>query len=313
MRYYDAHNNKAFADPKKLEYWGEVDLYLGGMEHTTLHLLYSRFWHQFFYDQGLVPTPEPYHARRGQGIILAADGSKMSKSKGNVVNPTEIIEAGYGADAMRLAIIFLAPYDQTTPWSPEGVGGTYRFLARVWTLVHEYLASSPGNTEDTQLRILLHKATKKVTEDLHQMNFNTAISALMEMTNELYKLKAKDGFAASASWKEALQGLLQLLAPFAPHVTEELWYELGNKQSIHTSEWPVFDETYLKSDTTTVVIQINGKVRGQLTVPTDSDETAVAKMAKKDDKIAEYLDGKEVVKTIYVANKLLSFVVRDGR
>lgn len=313
LRYYDAHNNKAFADPKKLEYWGEVDLYLGGMEHTTLHLLYSRFWHQFFYGQGLVPTPEPYHARRGQGIILAADGSKMSKSKGNVVNPTEIIEAGYGADAMRLAIVFLAPYDQTTPWSPEGVGGTHRFLARIWTLIHEYLAGNPGKTEDTQLRTLLHKTTKKVTEDLHQMNFNTAISALMEMTNELYKLKAKDGFAAGTSWKEALQGLLQLLAPFAPHITEELWHELGNKQSIHIGEWPTFDETYLKSDTTTVVIQINGKVRGQLTVPTDSDETAIAKMAKKNEKIAEYLDGKEIIKTIYVANKLLSFVVRDER
>ncbi len=311
LRYYDAHNDKAFADPAKLKYWGEVDMYLGGMEHTTLHLLYSRFWHQFFYDQGLVPTPEPYHARRGQGIILAADGSKMSKSKGNVVNPTDIIEAGYGADALRLAITFLAPYDQTTPWSPETVGGTHRFLNRVWTLAQEYLEAKPAASGDSKtILAATHKAIKKVTEDLHGMNFNTAIAALMELTNELYKIKADQGFAkAGASWQFALENLLKLLAPFAPHLSEELWHQLGHKESIHTGEWPQWDEQYLVQDTMTVVVQVNGKVRAQLQVPSDATEEDIIKTAQKDVKVAAYLDGKDARKTIYVPKKLVSFVV----
>lgn len=309
LRYYDAHNDKAFADPKKLKYWGEVDMYMGGMEHTTLHLLYSRFWHQFFYDQGLVPTPEPYHARRGQGIILAADGTKMSKSKGNIVNPTDVIEAGYGADAMRLAILFLAPYDQTTPWSPEGVAGTHRFINRVWTLTQEYLDAKPDTTgEEKALLSATHKAIKKVSEDLHQLAFNTAIAALMELTNELYKLKAEQGFVAGKSWQFALISLLQLLAPFAPHVTEELWQQLGQNGSIHVSQWPDWDEKYLVSDTMTIVVQVNGKVRAQLQVTSDADETNITEQAKKDEHVAVYLKGKEIRKTIYVPGKLVSFV-----
>ncbi len=309
LRYYDAHNNKAFADRKKLDYWGEVDLYLGGMEHTTLHLLYSRFWHQFFYDQGLVPTPEPYHARRGQGIILAADGTKMSKSKGNVVNPTSVIDAGYGADALRLAIVFLAPYDQTTPWSPEGVAGTHRFLNRVWTLTQDYLAAKPGDSEDKAILAGTHRTIKKVSQDLQHMNYNTAVSALMEFTNELYKIKAEKGFVAGKSWQFALNSLLQLLAPFAPHITEELWHQLGNEDSIHTSEWPAWDEQYLVTDTITVVVQVNGKVRAQLQVAADATEEDVITAAKADQKVAGYLEGATMRKTIYVPGKLISFVV----
>lgn len=309
LRYYDAHNNQAFADRKKLDYWGAVDMYLGGMEHTTLHLLYSRFWHQFLYDQKLVPTPEPYLARRGQGIVLAADGTKMSKSKGNIVNPSEVIDQGYGADALRLAIAFLAPYDQTTPWSPEGVGGTFRFVQRVWTLVQEYLEqNSKSQTLNPKLQAATHLATKRVSQDLDQLGFNTAVAALMEFTNELYKIKAKDNFAAK-NWPQTLQTLLQLLAPFAPHLAEELWQELGHKGSVHVSAWPTWDEKFLVSDSVTVVVQVNGKLRAQLELPAGSDQAAVVKAAQQEAKVKAQLAGNKVVKTIYIKDKLLNLVV----
>lgn len=310
LRYYDAHNDKAFADPEKLKYWGEVDLYLGGMEHTTLHLLYSRFWHQFFYDHQLVPTPEPYHARRGQGIILAADGTKMSKSKGNVVNPTEIIESGYGADALRLAIAFLAPYDQTTPWSPETLGGTFRFLQRVWTLVQEYveMKDKPGGENSTLLRAA-HKTIEKVSRDVEGMGFNTAIAALMEFVNDLYKMKGQNDFEARDSWSFVLDTLVQLLAPFAPHIAEELWHDLGHKDSVHTSDWPVHDPKYLVSDTFTIAVQVNGKLRATLELPADSDEKAVLEAVKGHEKIKSYLEGTEIRKTIYIPKKLVNLVV----
>ncbi len=311
LRYYDAHNDLAFADRKKLEYWGEVDLYLGGMEHTTLHLLYSRFWHQFFYDQGLVPTPEPYHARRGQGIILAEDGTKMSKSKGNVINPTHIIDQGYGADAMRLAIAFLAPYDQTTPWSNEGVAGTFRFVQRVWTLVQEYVAAEPEVNDAAEKDILVatHKTIKKVSEDLYEMNFNTAVAALMEFTNDLYRIKAKDSFAAKAAWKIAVESLIQLLAPYAPHVAEELWEAIGNEGSVHLSTWPIWDEAYLVADTVTIVVQVNGKVRDQLSMPANATEEQIIAAAKTSEKTQAYVEGRQIKKTIYVPGKLISFVI----
>lgn len=308
LRYYDAKNDKEFADQKKMEYWGEVDLYLGGMEHTTLHLLYSRFWHQFFYDKGLVPTPEPYAARRGQGIILAADNSKMSKSKGNVVNPTQIIESGYGADALRLAIAFLAPYDQTTPWSPEGVAGTHRFLQRVWTLTQEFNETDGGTQESPELQRVVHKAIKKVTEDLESMNFNTAIAALMELVNDLYKVKAQDNFA-STEWQWALESILQLTAPFAPHISEELWEQLGHDDSIHIAEWPKYNEKYLIQDSVTIVIQVNGKLRGEVEVQTDSPEDKVVESAKSNPKVAGYLKDHTIRKTIFVPNKLVNFVI----
>lgn len=308
LRYYDAHNNKAFADRQKLDYWGAVDLYLGGMEHTTLHLLYSRFWHQFFYDQGLVPTPEPYAARRGQGIILAADGSKMSKSKGNVVNPSDIIDQGYGADATRLTIAFLAPYDQTTPWSPEGLGGTYRFLQRVWTLCQEVQAAKPTQPESHQVAVIVNRLIKKVSQDLEQLSFNTAIAALMEATNDLYKCKAQDN-ASAKNWIWATEQLLQLLAPFAPHLTEELWHQLGHQQSIHTNPWPTWDDALTVAKEVTVVVQVNGKVRAQLQLPADAAEAEVLAAALKNDHVQQYLDGHQPKKTIFVPNKLLSIVV----
>lgn len=304
LRYFDAHNEQEFAAQDKLKYWGEVDLYLGGMEHTTLHLLYSRFWHQFFHEIGLVPTAEPYAARRGQGIILAEDGTKMSKSKGNIVNPTEIIEAGYGADALRVCIAFLAPYDMTTAWKPDGVPGAYRFLNRVWNLTQEHLES---NQETEVSEMLIHKTIKKVSQDLDKMNFNTAIAALMEFTNELYKLKVKG--AAGESWRQATEVLLKLTAPFAPHMTEQLWADLGHQQSIHVSDWPVWDEKKLVSELMTIVVQVNGKLRASIEVPTSITEDEIKQIASQQENVLAHTKDKQIIKTIYVPNKLVNIVV----
>jgi leucyl-tRNA synthetase len=310
LRYFDAHNNKEFAGRKKLDYWGEVDLYLGGMEHTTLHLLYSRFWHQFLYDQKLVPTPEPYKSRRGQGIILAPDGSKMSKSKGNVINPIDYVEQGYGADALRMAITFLAPYDQTTPWNPEVVAGTHRFLQRTWVLSQKYINANKASDNyeyEGEILIATHQAIKKVSQDLETLAFNTAISALMEFVNTLYKIEAKHAFEAKDAWHKALNTLMQLLAPFAPHITEELWQQLGNKESVHSNSWPVHDEGYLVKNTVTIAIQVNGKLRGEIEMPFDSEQVAVEIEAKTHENVAQHLSG-DVRKVIYIPNKIINFV-----
>jgi leucyl-tRNA synthetase len=307
LRYFDAHNHRAFADRKKLEYWGQVDLYLGGMEHTTLHLLYSRFWHEFFYDQGLVPTAEPYAARRGQGIILASDGSKMSKSKGNIVNPTDIIESGYGADALRLTICFLAPYDQTTPWSPEGIAGTHRFLQRIWTLVQEYADSTSEGEESQALEQAIHKTIKRVSTGFDTMSFNTPIAAMMELVNELHQIKTSEGYTAR-NWKSTLERLVQLLAPYAPHISEELWQQLGHEDSIHVSTWPVYDDTYLVSDGMTIVVQVNGKLRAQLHLGSNATEEEIIAAATAEPRVAEYLQS-PLKKTVYVPGRLVSFVV----
>jgi leucyl-tRNA synthetase len=310
LRYFDAHNNKEFASQDKLKYWQDADLYLGGMEHTTLHLLYSRFWHQFLYDQGLVPTPEPYKARRGQGIILAADGSKMSKSKGNVVNPIEIIDQGYGADAVRLAIVFLAPYDQTTPWSPESVTGMYRFLNRVWNLTQEYIESDETGKHSRELDQITHSTIKKVTHDLEKMNFNTAISSLMEMVNELYKLKEKNGINKT-QWNFTVTSLLQMLAPFSPHITEELHDQMGQSKSIHLADdWPKYDEKYLTSDKMEIVVQVNGKVRAKIEVIRGLSEDKIYEIVMENPRIVDLIDNKELVKKIYIPNKLVSLVVK---
>jgi leucyl-tRNA synthetase len=311
LRYYDARNDKAFADRKKLDYWGAVDMYLGGMEHTTLHLLYSRFWHQFFYDIGLVPTKEPYSARRGQGIILATDGSKMSKSKGNVINPNEIIDAGYGADALRLSIAFLAPYDMTTPWNQEGVAGTYRFLSRIWNLVQE-LEQATDNPQNNQasadLNHALHKTIKKVSHDLHEMAFNTAIASLMECVNDLYKIKAEFGYSNGALWQEVLSKLTQLVAPFAPHIAEELWQQLGNDGSVHVVSWPTHDEQYLLANNITIAVQVNGKLRGEVVVEHGAGQQVIEQLAKNHQNVANFLTT-PIKKVIYVPAKLINFVV----
>ncbi len=310
LRYFDAHNDQAFADRKKLDYWGVVDMYLGGMEHTTLHLLYSRFWHQFFYDQKLVPTPEPYAARRGQGIILAEDGTKMSKSKGNVINPTDIISQGYGADALRIGIAFLAPYDQTTAWKPDAVTGAFRFLQRYWTLVQEYLATaSEPLKENSQLPHAVHRLIKDVSIELEHMRFNTAIAALMECLNELYKFKAEFGFGDRDGWQFALITFTQLLAPFAPHITEEVWSLLRQNGSVHNNNWPVHDEKLVLSKQIIVVVQINGKVRGQFEVAAEISQDELIALVQQDQKVSTHLANKQIRKTIYVPGRLVNFVV----
>jgi leucyl-tRNA synthetase len=315
LRYFDSNNDKAFADRKKLDYWGSVDMYLGGMEHTTLHLLYSRFWHQFFYDQGLVPNPEPYAARRGQGIVLASDGSKMSKSKGNVINPNEIIDAGYGADALRMGIAFLAPFDQTTPWNPNGVPGMYRFLNRVWDVVQIFIESDSDQKDsnpeiETKIQSEVHKTLREVTQDLENMRFNTALAKQMTLSNSLRELsKTLSINKASAVWQDAIEASLVMLAPFAPHFAEEMWSQLGKKQSIHIDSWVSADNDKISDSAVTVVIQVNGKVRSSIVVESGTSKEDLIKQAQGDEKIISSLDGKEVKKIIAVVDKIVNFVV----
>lgn len=309
LRFADPHNSEAPFDPEKVKFWLPVDDYIGGAEHAVMHLLYARMWTKVMADAGLIDFKEPFKTLRNQGMILAPDGRKMSKSWGNVIAPDEIIEQGYGADAIRLMELFIGPWNQSAAWSVEGMGGCFRFLQRVWTLVQEYLDTKPEATKDNkQLVATTHKAIKKVSQDMRDLGFNTAIASLMELVNELYKQKAEDNFT-SKQWPFVLSSLLQLLAPFAPHIAEELWQELGNKGSIHTSEWPTWDESLLVSDTMTIVVQVNGKVRSQLVITTDSTEQAVTSAAKADKKVAGYLDGKDIKKTIYVPGRLVNFVV----
>ncbi len=310
LRYYDPHNDREFASPQKLQYWGMVDFYLGGMEHTTLHLLYSRFWHQFLYDQKLVPTKEPYQKRRGQGIILAADGTKMSKSKGNIVNPLEIIDQGYGADAIHLAISFLAPYDQTTPWSPESVVGSYRFLDRVWRLVEDVLSLEPNDYESSRdLAKIIARTTARVEKDLEELNFNVAIAALMEGVNSLYKIKESQLQIKKEDWLEAVQAIVLLLAPFAPHICEELWLKLGQTSSVHLADWPSYDSKLLIESTVKLVVQINGKIRTVLEVPRDSSQTQIELLARDNPHLQTYLSQQSIQRVVFVPNKLINFVI----
>ena len=317
LRYLDPHNHAAFADPDKLAYWGMVDLYLGGMEHTTLHLLYSRFWHQFLYDQKLVPLPEPYAARRGQGIVLAADGRKMSKSLGNVINPTDII-ARYGADAFRLYIMFMAPYDETTPWSDERLNGVSRFLYRAWGLAQELIANNaPSGEPDGILTTVVDRQTnktlKKVTDDLGGMRFNTMVSTLMELVNFLNDAKVKSELVKANNAdlaQRTARSLILMLAPSVPHIAEQLWHELGEQGSVHIAPWPAYDPQAIKDDVVTVVVQVAGKVRGEIAVAPDTSEAEIINRAATESKAAAYLEGKTILKTIVVPRKLVNFVVK---
>jgi leucyl-tRNA synthetase len=291
-------------------------MYLGGMEHTTLHLLYSRFWHQFLYDQKLVPTPEPYAARRGQGIVLAADGRKMSKSLGNVINPSDIV-AKYGADTLRLYVLFMAPYDEATPWSDERLGGVNRFAHRVWSLVSQLAANTtPSGDPDgelvTHVDRLVHKTNKRVHDDLGGMRFNTAIAALMELLNELgtpavYK-QLLDPRHAELAARTARQ-LTLMVAPFAPYLAEELWHSLGAGESVHVQPWPPYDEALIRDDVAELAVQVNGKLRGTVVVTVDASEDEVTAAAKANPNVAKHLTG-TIVKTIVVPRRLVNFVVK---
>ena len=297
LRYTDPKNTQALAAREKLDYWTPVDLYNGGMEHTVLHLLYSRFWHKFLYDIGVVPTPEPYAKRISHGMILASDNEKMSKSRGNVVNPDAVV-AEYGADTLRMYEMFIGPFDQALPWNERGLLGIRRFLDKVWRLYEKPLTDAPIDT----LTRLLHKTIKKVTEDIDTFSFNTAVSTLMIFVNEATNHEAFPRDIATT--------FLTLLAPFAPHLTEELWHEiLKNTTSIHQEPWPIYDPALTIDDQLTIAIQINGKLRDTIVVPADTPDAELLTLAKASEKVQAHLAGKELKKEIVVPKKLVSFVV----
>lgn len=312
LRYADPRNAEKPFDAAKAAYWLPVDEYIGGAEHAVMHLLYARFWTKVMQDEGLITFGEPFTALRNQGMILAPDGQKMSKSKGNTIQPDDLIEQGYGADAIRVMELFIGPWNQSANWSVEGMGGSFRFLQRVWTLAQEFQARTvDGNDADAMpLLRVAHHTIKKVSGDLETMSFNTAIAAMMEAINDLYKLKITLPYdKATDAWRFTLESLAQLLAPFTPHIADELWEQFGHDSSIHVSRWPAYNEQYLVADTMTVVVQVNGKLRAQLVVATDAQKDAVLAAAKADEKVATYLEGKIVKKAIYVPGKLVNFVV----
>jgi leucyl-tRNA synthetase len=297
LRYIDPKNDKEFASRKKLDYWAPIDWYNGGMEHTTLHLLYSRFWNKFLFDIGAIPNSEPYQKRTSQGMVLGAGGVKMSKSKGNVVNPDSVI-ANFGADTLRLYEMFMGPFDQAIPWDEKGLNGCNRFLVRLWELSTR-LKNKSNTNED--LERLLHKTIKKVGEDIESMSFNTAVSSLMIFANECYKLNE----IPQNIWEK----FLIILAPFAPFIAEELWLNLGYKKSIHLESWPKFDPCLIQDKEIEIVVQINGKVRDRITVAAEASEEEIKKIILVSEKVKQWTGGQEPKKIIYVKGKLVSIVV----
>ena len=312
LRFADPHNQKHAFDKAKADYWLPVDDYIGGAEHAVMHLLYARMWTKVMYDDGLINFNEPFKTLRNQGMILAPDGQKMSKSKGNTIEPDGLIDQGYGADSIRIMELFIGPWDQSANWSVEGMGGSYRFLSRIWTLTQGIIevADKPDKVDAIQLKRIIHRTIKKVGHDLADLSFNTAVSAMMETLNSLYALKNDLAFSdASESWHWAIKQFLQLLAPFAPHISEELWSQLGQTVSIHTSVWPAYDEQYLISETVTIVVQVNGKLRTELVVAPGANEADIIAMATANQRIEPYLKGQKIKRTVYVTGKLVNFVV----
>jgi leucyl-tRNA synthetase len=308
FRYADASNDQAPWDPAKANYWAPLDYYCGG-DHAVAHLLYVRFWTKFLRDQGMLNFGEPIKELIYNGYINAADGTKMSKSKGNVVDPLDLIDQGYGADALRVYELFIGPYEQDAAWDPKGIAGSYRFLSRVWVLAQEYLASDHAEGAAQQdVLVATHKAIKRVSLDLGRQSFNTAVAALMELVNDLYKFKT-NGFTDKGAWQFALTSLLQLLQPLAPHTAQELWQQMGNEDMVHDRMWPEWDENYLVTDMITVVVQVNGRLRAQLQLPKDVSQEDAVSAAKADEKVKAHLGAGEPKKTIYVPGKLVNFVV----
>ena len=297
LRYMDPHNDKALASPEALKYWGQVDWYNGGMEHTTLHLLYSRFWHKFLYDLGVVPFAEPYHKRTSHGMILGEGGEKMSKSRGNVVNPNDVVDQ-YGADTMRTYIMFIGDFEKAAAWSDNAVKGCKRFLDRIWNLADQ-VKDADAYGKDNEAAI--HKTIKKVSDDIENMKFNTAIAALMSLTNQFYDKGVN---------KAEFQTMLQLLSPFAPHMADELWERFGFEGMACTSSWPVYDESKTVASEVTIAVQVGGKLKTTVTVPTDSEQDAVLAVVTADSKIQKLMEGKDLVKVIHVPNKLMNLILK---
>ena len=297
LRYMDPHNDKALASPEALKYWSPVDWYNGGMEHTTLHLLYSRFWHKFLYDIGVVPTKEPYAKRTSHGMILGENGEKMSKSRGNVVNPDEIVDT-YGADTMRLYEMFIGDFEKAAPWSPKSIKGCRRFLERVWSLAEKV---QDGDEYSKEHEALMHRTIKKVGEDADNLKANTAIAALMTMLNEFY-----DKGVNKAEYKT----FLALLNPFAPHITEELWQQLGETGLLSVAPWPQYDESKTVESTVEMAVQVNGKLKGTIKLAADADKQAAIDAALAEEKVQHAIEGKQIVKQIVVPGKIVNIVVK---
>ena len=297
LRYMDPHCKDALASKEALEYWSPVDWYNGGMEHTTLHLLYSRFWHKFLYDIGAVPTKEPYAKRTSHGMILGEGGEKMSKSRGNVVNPNDVVDQ-YGADTMRTYIMFIGDFEKAAAWSDNAVKGCKRFLDRIWNLADQ-VKDADAYGKDNEAAI--HKTIKKVSDDIENMKFNTAIAALMSLTNQFY-----DKGVNKAEFKT----MLQLLSPFAPHMADELWERFGFEGMACTSSWPVYDESKTVASEVTIAVQVGGKLKTTVTVPTDSEQDAVLAVVTADSKIQKLMEGKDLVKVIHVPNKLMNLILK---
>lgn len=309
LRYTDPENSEMAWDPELVNYWAPVDYYVGG-DHAVAHLLYVRFWTHVFKDLGLTNFAEPVKKLLYHGYINAEDGSKMSKSKGNTIDPLEVIDQGYGADSLRTYEMFIAPYEIDASWDPRGIAGVYRFLNRVWVLVQEFIESEKSElnlSNFPEIQKSQHKAIKKITEDFHRESLNTAVAALMEFVNELYKLKL-EGF--SNDWRFVLEDLLKMLTPFAPHISSELWTQLGNKDFIEKSGWPKWNEEFLKSDEIQFIVQVNGKLRGKIKVAVDAEKDEILTLAKNEDNVSKFLQDKEIVKEIFVPNKLINFVIK---
>ena len=298
LRYCDPHNDKEFASQEALKYWMPVDWYNGGMGHVTRHMIYSRFWHKFLYDLDLVPTSEPYAKRTAQGLILGPDGEKMSKSRGNVVDPNDVVDV-YGADVLRLYVLFMGDYEKAAPWSESSVKGCKRFIDRIWALQDKMTDS---DSYSDALRSKMHKTIKKVSEDIEAMKFNTAIAAMMTLLNDIYD--------AGSITKKEFRDLLILLYPFAPHISEELYQVIGCEGVLSEQEWVTYDEALCGDDMIEIVVQINGKVKAKLEIPADAEKDDVLAQAAADAKIKEATAGKTIIKQIYVPKKLVNFVVK---
>jgi leucyl-tRNA synthetase len=318
LRYADPRNDEEFADQDLMKYWLPVDVYNGGMEHTTLHLLYSRFWNQFLHDQGLVPMSEPYSKRTSHGMVLGEGGIKMSKSRGNVVNPDGIVEE-YGADTLRVYEMFIGPFSDAAVWSTASLIGAHRFLRRVWDCVVSRTQNPPsppyqgGTTaqnppsppyqggNDDELNLMLQRTVRRVTEGIEKFSFNTAVAAMMEMLNEMEKRNEVS--------KDVLETYVLLLSSFAPHISEELWQQLGHKDSVLRESWPQADEEILKKAAVTMPVQVNGKVRGTLQVEPGTEQADVEQMARKLENVKRHLEGNEIKKVVYVPDRLINFVL----
>ena len=298
LRYIDPHNSECFADMDKMRYWGPVDWYNGGMEHVTRHLIYSRFWHRFLYDIGEVPFPEPYAKRTAQGLILGPDGDKMSKSKGNVVDPNDVVDE-FGADVLRTYVLFMGDYEKAAPWSENSVKGCKRFIDRVWGL-QDIVSDKTGFSK--KLESSFHKTIKKVSSDIEGLKFNTAIAAMMTLLNEIY--------AAGSITRDELRTFLLLLNPFAPHVTEEINELLSLGSMLAVSEWPSFDESKCADDTVEIAVQVNGKLRGRISVPADISEEDAISLAKNEEKVAAEIEGRNIIKELYVKGRLVNIVAK---